>query len=140
VLREIVRVVLDPAEQRRSPGVLPRQAEEVQARRGGDAALVHDLALAVEHGQVNPTVVEAESGCPDQGVDGQLGPVREADGPLGNVRRPWFICTPWRLTARGFEPISVSRPLSFCPSRESTAMFSSLVLLSHQNRSRPASF
>src|SRR3977135_3474583 len=67
--RDVFGVMLDPAEQRRSPGVLPWQAEEVEAGYGCDAALMHDPALTFEHGEVDPGVVKRESGCPDDGVD-----------------------------------------------------------------------
>ena len=64
LLCDVLGVVLDPAEQSRASGVLPGQAEEVEAGRLRHAAPVHDAAVLVEHRDVDPRVVDAESRWP----------------------------------------------------------------------------
>ena len=79
MLREILRVVLDPAEQGRPPGVLPGQAEEVQAGDIGDAAQV-DYAPVTDDAGVYPGVVRAVTGGPDHDAGVQAAAVGEPDG------------------------------------------------------------
>ena len=64
-----LRVVFDPAQQRRAAGVLPEQAEEVQAGDVGEAALVADPCLLVEDRELHEGVVEPEPGRPHHPVD-----------------------------------------------------------------------
>jgi hypothetical protein len=59
------RVVAYPAEQGGAAGVLPGQAEHIQAGRGRHAPLVHDASLAVLRlWDVDPRVVHREPGWP----------------------------------------------------------------------------
>ena len=74
-------IVLDPADQRRAPGVLPGQTKEVEAGGVGDASTVSEPPVRVEDGEVDPGVIGPVPGCPDDGVDLQLAPVLEAHGP-----------------------------------------------------------
>ena len=62
-------VPADAGEAPRSPGVLPRQAQDIQPRAAGDAAGVHGVAAAVEDRHLDPAVLAAESGCPDHRAD-----------------------------------------------------------------------
>src|ERR1700722_6492846 len=51
---DVLGVAGDAVEPSRSPGVLPRQAEEVQAGDGGDAAVVRGVAGPVEYPDLRP--------------------------------------------------------------------------------------
>ena len=62
---DVLGVVLDRAQQRRTARVLPRHPEEVQPRRFGYAALMHQPAVRVEDGQLHERVIELEAGRPD---------------------------------------------------------------------------
>ena len=119
--------------------MLPRQAEEVEAGRLRHAALVHDAAVLVEHRDVDPRVVDAEAGCPDDGADVELGAVGEAHRRSGGVDGSAVELDAVRGAApRGLEPISVSS--RFCirwPIREAVVLRMSPVLSRYQNRSRP---
>jgi hypothetical protein len=77
--RDVLRVILDPAEQRRSPRVLPGQPEEVQPRDVADAAVVADSTAVGRDRELDPAVVELEPGRPDRRVDGKLGLVGQRD-------------------------------------------------------------
>src|SRR3954447_15083698 len=88
LLGEVIGVVLDEAEQRRAPGVLPGQPEEVDPRRAGHAALVYDAAAFVEHRHVDPGVVAAEAGRPDDTPNVELAGVAESHRRAGGVDRP----------------------------------------------------
>src|SRR3954451_14036107 len=85
LLGQVLGVVLDEAEQGRASGVLPGQADEVQAGRFGDAALVYHRALRVEHRHIDPGVVEPESGGPDGALHVELGVIAERDRRAGGV-------------------------------------------------------
>jgi hypothetical protein len=50
--RDVRGVVLDPAEQGRAASVEPRQSQEVETGRVGDASGVNELARFVEHRMV----------------------------------------------------------------------------------------
>src|SRR5882757_3379332 len=69
VVGQELRVPADGFEAARAPGVLPGQAEEVQARATGRATPVHGVAAAVEGGDLDPAVVAAEAGRPDHRGD-----------------------------------------------------------------------
>ena len=88
LLRQVLGVVLDEAEQRRAAGVLPGQAEEVEAGRLGHAAPVHDRAALVEYRHVDPGVVEPEAGRPDHRADVELGAVAERHRRAGGLEGP----------------------------------------------------
>jgi hypothetical protein len=104
---EVLGVVLDPSEQRGAARVEPRQADEVQAFRGGDSAMVDDLAVGVEDRRVDPN------------------PAR----PLSSM--------PLRLARRLLEPIKVSRSFNRRPIRESTLFSMSPVACRTLKSSRP---
>src|SRR5437764_11081341 len=72
---------MDEAEQGRAAGVLPGQAEEVQAGELGDAAPVGYLPIADHAGNADPGVVRTVAGCPDGNASVQRAAVGEADGP-----------------------------------------------------------
>ena len=52
------------------------EAERIEARHGGYAALVLDLAIGGEHGQVEPWKRTPVSGGPDHGPDAGVGDAR----------------------------------------------------------------
>ena len=85
---DVLGVVLDPAEQRRSPRLLPGQPEEVQPGDVGDAPAMADLTVGCRYRGHDPGVVEVESACPDHRIDGELGVVRERDRRA--LTRPWL--------------------------------------------------
>src|SRR5687767_4440307 len=62
-------VVLDPSDERRASGVLPRKAEEVETRKVGHAAPVLDSPGGIDERQIDPGVVGAIPGRPDHGID-----------------------------------------------------------------------
>ena len=51
LLGDELGIVLDPADQRRAPGVLPGQTKEVEAGASGDASAVSEAAIRVETGR-----------------------------------------------------------------------------------------
>src|SRR5436190_3600124 len=65
LLSEVLGVVLDKAKERRAAGVLPWEPQEVEPRRAGHAALMDSAAIVVEYRRVDPGVVAAEAGGPD---------------------------------------------------------------------------
>src|SRR5690348_7725134 len=73
-------IVADEAEQGRASGVLPWQAEEVQAGDIGDAAAVDNVPVTGYARDVDPGVVRAVTGRPDHGAgvqaaaDDEIGP------------------------------------------------------------------
>src|SRR5205085_605636 len=75
VPREVLGVAGHPAEPTRAPRVLPRQAEEVQAGTARHAAGVGRVPAPVENRYVDPAVVAAEAGAPDDGGDPGRGEV-----------------------------------------------------------------
>ena len=87
-------VVLDPAHQRRAAGVLPGQAEEVEAGDVGDAAAMAQAPVLVEDGQLDPRVVGAEAGRPDDGVDLELAPSSKRTVARRRRRRAAWSSTP----------------------------------------------
>jgi len=74
--------VVNEAEQGRAASVLPGQAEEVQAGNPGDAALVGHFAVVGHAWYVDPGVVGAVAGRPDDHADVQVSAVGELDGAL----------------------------------------------------------
>ena len=59
--------------------MLPREPEEVQAGRGGDAAVVHEARRVVEHRDVDEAVIDREAGGPDHRGGRQTRAVGEDD-------------------------------------------------------------
>ena len=78
LVRDVLCVVLDPAEQRGASGVLPGQAEEIEPRRLRHAAPMHDATVPVEDRGINPRVVGPEARGPDDATDLELRAVAEA--------------------------------------------------------------
>src|SRR5919106_1335459 len=72
-------VVLDPADQGRPAGVLPGEAEEVEARHLGYTPAVLHAAVRADHRWLDPRVVGAIARRPDHGVDVEFAAVSEAD-------------------------------------------------------------
>ena len=66
---EVAGVVAGAVDQRRLAAPQELHAHQVQARRVGDAAVVADQALAVEHRHVEPRVVRPVAGGPDDRLD-----------------------------------------------------------------------
>src|ERR1700734_1099637 len=67
---QVTRIVAAPVDEARFPAPQKRQAHHVQARRfRHDAAIVADVALQVDYRYVQPGVVGAESGRPDDRPD-----------------------------------------------------------------------
>ena len=65
--------------------MLPQQAQEVEAGDGGDAACVAGIAELIEEGCVDPPVVEAVPGCPDDRRDALAQKV-QCGGPVRLIR------------------------------------------------------
>src|SRR6185503_18406009 len=81
---DVPGIILHPADQRRSTRVLPRKAEEEEARDTGDATTVAYAPALLEDGQLDPRMVGAIARRPDDRVDLELSPVREANrSPVG---------------------------------------------------------
>ena len=78
LLGDELGVILDPAEQRRAPGVLPAQSQEVEAGRLGHAAPVLQVPVSVEHGCVDERVIDPEPGRPHDRAHVELCAVGEA--------------------------------------------------------------
>src|SRR5690349_10709834 len=89
---EVGGIVVDEAEQGRASGVLPWQAQEIQAGDIGDAAAVDYVPVTDYAGDMDPGVVRAVTGRPDHGAGVQAAAVGEPDG------------TPFRVGHRGPEP------------------------------------
>jgi hypothetical protein len=67
---QVTRIVADPVDEARFPAPQKRQAHHVQAWRfHHDAAIVADVALQVDYRYVQPGIVGAESGRPDDPPD-----------------------------------------------------------------------
>src|SRR6266511_5209899 len=66
---QVLGVTGHAGEPARAPGVLPRQADEVQARARGDAALVGRIPAPVEDRYLKPPVVAVETGAPHHRAD-----------------------------------------------------------------------
>src|SRR5689334_14095860 len=78
-------VVFHPSEERRPSGVLPRQAEEVEARDICNSTAVDGAAGGVEHWEIDPRVIRAIPSCPDHAVDVDLAAVCEVDRAVGHA-------------------------------------------------------
>ena len=68
----ITNVVLDAMDKARFASAQHRQAEHIQARRIDDTAIMAQATLAIGHRHVEPAVVRAETGCPDDRADTAL--------------------------------------------------------------------
>ena len=131
---------LSPSPGAPSPGVLPGQPEEAQARPAGDTALVDRASPVVGHRHVDPRVIGPEARRPDHRATSSAPPSanRTVASPASTAR-PWS-CTPCRRRSfRGLEPTSVSRPAIRSPSCDSVDARMRPVLSKNQNRSRPSS-
>src|SRR2546430_7939112 len=134
------RVTADPAEQGGAAGVLPGEAEHVQAGRGRHAPLVHDVSLIVFRlVDVDPRVVRHEPGGPHDGVEVRGAAVGEGHGLPGRARRPGP--DPDAVVAGEFPrpgPDHLVPPASRFPSRESAVTLSSRSAVAHAQMSRPS--
>src|SRR5215211_7928423 len=83
-------VIFHPADQGGSPRVLPGEAEEIEPGDVGDAASVAQAAIVIDDGQVDPRVVSAVTGRPDDGVDLELATVIEAQRVAVSIYRARF--------------------------------------------------
>ena len=79
-------VAPDPVDEVGGAAALDAEPQHVEAGRGGDAAVVHDLALGVEHRHAQPPVVAGIPGRPDHRADA-LGREVEAARPALGMRR-----------------------------------------------------
>jgi hypothetical protein len=118
--------------------VQPRQAEEVQAGRLGDAALVHEAALAVEDGGIDPRVVGPEAGRPDDSPRVELlaileghGSPRRVDGAVVKVDP---VSAAQRPRSRADQRVPPLQPPAI---RDAVVWRISPVASGYQNRSRP---
>src|SRR6516225_9173646 len=78
--RDELRIVLDPADQRRAARVLPCQPEEVEAGRVGDTSAVTRTSILIENRHVDPRVVRAVAGRPDHRIGTDRAAVFKAEG------------------------------------------------------------
>src|SRR5690349_20444828 len=69
----------DAVEKRRLALMQPRQAQQIDTRRGRDAPTVDGPSLLVEDRQVDPVEVERIPGRPDHGADSCCGDVDLGD-------------------------------------------------------------
>ena len=72
---QLARVVAGAVDQRGFPAPQELQPHQIQARAIGDAAVVADHALAVEHRQLEPRIVRTVAGRPDDRLDRPAGEV-----------------------------------------------------------------
>src|SRR4051812_36003937 len=103
-LSDELGVVFDEADQRRAARVLPGLAEEVKARNLRDPAVVTQTAIFVEDRQLDPRVIGAVAGRPDDGVDLELAAVVEARSAGGRVEGPGVGVDPRKLGAVAAAP------------------------------------
>src|SRR6266511_4544503 len=76
---EVGSVFVDEPEKRGAPGMLPGQAEEVQAGDIGDASTVDNVAVVHHSWDLDPRIVGSETGRPDHYADIQGAAVGESD-------------------------------------------------------------
>src|SRR5215213_8480157 len=76
---------LTPSDQRGAAGVLPRQPNEVETRDLGDTAAVAETPVFTQDGKIDPRVVRAVPGRPEDGVDLELAFVLKPDGAVVRV-------------------------------------------------------
>ncbi len=72
---EIARVVAGAVEEDGFAAAQEWHAHQVHAGRVDDAAVVTDLALAIEHRHIEPRIVGAEAGRPDDRPDVSAGEI-----------------------------------------------------------------
>src|ERR671930_965389 len=83
-------VIFHPADQRGPARVLPGKAEEVEARTVRDTAAVPQATTGIDDGQVDPRVVGAVAGRPDDRGDVELAAVVEAHRVAVSIHRARF--------------------------------------------------
>src|SRR5688500_2476194 len=69
MVAEIARVVAGAVDEGRLAAAQELHAHQIEARMFGDATVVTDLALAIEHRHLKPGIVRAVSGRPDNRPD-----------------------------------------------------------------------
>src|SRR5919201_792124 len=89
-LSDELGVILHPADQGGPARVLPGKAEEVEARTVRDAAAVPQAPIVIDDRRVDPGVVSAVPGCPDDRVDVELAAVVEAHRVAVSIHRARF--------------------------------------------------
>ena len=111
ILRDVLRVVLDPADQGRTSRVQPRQTQEIQAWEGGDAALVVDPPVIVDVRHVTTEWSTPKPVAQITASTGDARAVRERHGaPVAAVACARIRnSTPRCCRVRRREPMSVSR-------------------------------
>ena len=109
----VLRVVLDPAQERGAAGVLPGQAEEVETGHGGDAAAVLDAPVFGEDRRLNEGVSSAKPVAQITALGDSAEPsANRISVPDASTARPRSSMPCRRRAARGLEPMRVSRPCS----------------------------
>src|SRR4029453_1103700 len=107
-------VVLDPADQGGAARVLPCQSKEVEAGYLGYPAAVPEPAVGIEDRKMDPGVVRAVSGCPEDCIYLELASILEPDRPSVRVdatRLQLDAVAPTELTgARADECLTRAQP------------------------------
>src|SRR4029077_2599999 len=85
---DVSGVVFHPPDQRGTSRLLPGQAEEKQPRHIRDSAPVKYATVWIEHGKLDPRVVRAVAGGPDQRVDLEFAPILEANRLSRGIHGP----------------------------------------------------
>jgi len=101
------------------PRVPPRQAKEAQAGGRGDAPVVYEVPVTVEHRRIDPRAVEHEAVAQTTVPGCSVAPsLKVTSGPETSTVRPrrWMPCR--RRAVRGLDPISVSRSCMHRPIRK----------------------
>ena len=68
--------------------MLPGQAEEVQPWHVCHPAALTHAPVRIEHGKLDPRVVRAVAGGPDQRVNLEVAPILETGHPSRGIHRP----------------------------------------------------
>ena len=139
LLREVLGVVLDPAEQRRASGVLPGTGRGSRARATPSRRAGAPRARSRRTPGRRSTSGRLRSRSPRSRCATSSRPPspKLTVDPPASTARPWSSTPCRRRSARGLEPISVSRPSIRRPIRESIVLRISPVASRYQNRSRP---
>src|SRR5919106_3028540 len=115
-LREERSIVLDPADQRRAACPLPGEAEEKETWYVGQSATVSQAPVLIDDRKVDPRIVGAVAGGPDDRVDLDLVSVVGADRAPSDGRGARFqfyaITARYLAGARADQRVPVFQPLS----------------------------
>ena len=69
MLDEVARVILGAVDERGLASPEDGQPDGIQPRRVDHSSIVPQVALAIDHRHVEPAVVGAKPGCPENGPD-----------------------------------------------------------------------